>query len=167
MKTKKFEIKIWDLLKSPWKQDTLEFDELFPEIFTNLTKKGISGKLTLQAINNEELFAKIEDVYCEFNDICDRCVENFIRKVECSEFEAKFMVPRNEEQTEDELDEFFPIDPKSEIINIKDIIIQSVLIQEPISKKCPKCINIITDDEEDLDEYSSSFSGWNSNITFS
>lgn len=165
IKNKKFEIKVSDLLKQPWKKDVVKLEDLFPEKLPQI-KIGISGELELQSLNDSELLATLENVYTEIDEICDKCLEPFIRKVECEEYSAKFMMPRDEEETEEEEEEYFPLDAKSEIINIEEMLVQSILLQEPITKKCNTCLEQDKDDNNDEDEYESYFES-TGNITFS
>jgi len=48
-----------------------------------------------------------------------------------------------------EEDSYFPIDPRSSMINLEDMLIQSVRLQEPISIKCPDCMAIEPEDDEE------------------
>jgi len=54
-------------------------------------------------------------------------------------------------------DEVFFIDPKNETIDIHDMVVQAIVLQEPIVKRCVKCekkMEKVSDDDE-LPEFES------------
>ena len=162
MKNSKFIINVWDLLLSAWKRDEINFEkEMIPEIGW-LTKEWISWKILIQSFDKESLLVTLEDVTCTIKEPCDRCTNMYERKVNIEKYTARFQVELDKEYDWD--DEIFLID-KNETIDIKDMIINAILLQEPFSKKCEKCIK---EDEEnwemedgDLDSFE-----WTGNINF-
>ncbi|MEI6773264.1 MAG: hypothetical protein WCL18_00040 [bacterium] len=52
----------------------------------------------------------------------------------------------------------FFIDSKAETINIEDMVVQSILLNDPFVKRCDDCtkrLASIVDDDDDLDEFQS------------
>jgi len=156
MKNSKFIINVWDLLLSAWKRDEINFEkEMIPEIEW-LTKEWISWKILIQSFDKESLLVTLEDVTCTIKEPCDRCTNLYERNVSVENYTARFQVELDKEYDWD--DEIFLIE-KNETINVKDMIINAILLQEPFTKKCEKCLK---EDEEnwevddwDLDSFES------------
>ena len=163
---KTFELKVSDLLKDPGKIDSIDFEKLFSENIENLSKDGISGSLTFQSINDTTILFSVENLKCKIRDNCDTCLEDYDREVFCEEYKTKFEIPNDEYMQDDESpesEEVFPINPKSETINIEDFLRQAIFMQEPFLKKCDACEKIsLETEDEDIDPFSSS-----ANVTFS
>jgi len=160
----KFTLKIGDLLKEPGKKDFVEFRDIHTEHYPNITKEWVSWSFEITSLNEKTLSVSVE-INCKIEDYCDRCSENFTRIVETKEYVAKFIVPATDEEEDiDEIEELFPIDPKSFLIDTENLIIHTIGSEEPISKKCEKCLKEIKnyDDEEDVDYFES-----NANVLFS
>jgi len=161
----KFKIKISDLLKEPGKSDTLTFEEFFPEQLHNLGPNGIKGSLILVSLDDSTIMVTLENISCELEDFCDRCTKAFTRSVICETHKAKFLTPDQKSTEDDEIideEELFPIDD-GQNINIEEMIIQSIMLQEPITKRCAKCANLpIEDDDSEEENYFKS----NDNIIF-
>jgi len=161
----KFTIKIWDLLKETWKKDTISFEKLFTEHYPDIEKSWISGTLNLVSLNETALIATIS-LNCKVKEFCERCGNKFEREINVSNYSAKFIIPNEEnyDDNSDEIEELFPINEKTLTIDIEELIINSIWIEEPITKKCPKCkTQIDTDNEMDDTNYFES----KSNIIFS
>ena len=162
MKNSKFIINVWDLLLSAGKSDEISFENEKISEVEWLTKDWISGKVLIQSFDKESLLVTLEDVTCTIKEPCDRCTNLYERKVNIEKYTARFQVELDKEYDWD--DEIFLID-KNETIDIKDMIINAILLQEPFSKKCEKCVK---EDEEnwemeygDLDSFE-----WTGNINF-
>jgi len=163
---KSFEIKVSDLLNNPGQVDSLKLDHLISQRIPNLTKDGISGKLTLQSINDTTILVTVYKLSCKISDTCDKCLEDYDREVFCEEYKAKFEIP-NEElmSTDDESSEKdnFIVNPKSETIDLEEFFRQAILLQEPFVKKCENCVG---DEDSDEDEEYGPFGG-KGNVVFS
>jgi len=166
--SKIFEIKVGDLLKTPGKKDTIIFEEKNIEELPNIQPPGIKGSLEIQSLNDSTVLATLTNISCTTQDSCDRCLAKYTREILCPEYKARFIIPEPH-QDDDQVDanddeELFPIDAKSENIDIQEMILQSILLQEPISKRCPQCINIPIEqeDQDDVDYLES-----NMGVTFS
>ena len=162
MKNSKFIINVGDLLLSAWKKDEISFEkETIPEI-TWLTKNGISWKILIQSFNKESLLVTLEDVDCIIKEPCDKCTNEYERKVHVDKYSARLQVEIESDYDWD--DEIFPIE-KNETINVKDMIINAILLQEPFTKKCENCIKQDEENWEEDDWNLDSFEG-SGNINF-
>ena len=162
MKNSKFIINVGDLLLSAWKKDEISFEkEMIPEIIW-LTKDWISWKILIQSFNKESLLVTLEDANCTIKELCDRCTNKYERQVHIDSYSARFQV--EVESNYDWDDEIFPIE-SNETINVKDMIINAILLQEPFTKKCEKCIKQDEENWEDDDWNLDSFE-WSGNINF-
>ena len=160
MKKSRFIINVWDLLISAWKRDEISFENEQIEEISNLTKDGISGSIIIQSYDQNSLLVTLHDLNCTIHEPCDKCTEYYDRDVIVPEYSAKFQVEIDPEYEWD--DEIFEID-KNENIDVKDMIINAINLQEPFTKKCPKCMN--TDDDTIEDEDVGIFEGtWNINF---
>lgn len=90
-----------------------------------------------------------------------------MRKVYVPSYAGRFIFEDDVKKKEapDSEEVLFYIDPKAETINIEDIVVQSLLLNDPFVKRCDTCekrLANMSDDEEDLDEFEPK-----SNIIFS
>ena len=161
MKKSKFIINVWDLLISAWKRDEISFKNEFIDNLENLTKEWISGDIIIQSYDQNSLFVTLNDITCTLNEPCDKCTELYDRKVSVPEYSAKFQIEIDPDYEWD--DEVFQID-KNENIDVQDMILNAIKLQEPFTKKCPKCE--IEKDDIDEDEDLWTFE-WSWNIHFS
>ena len=81
MKDQTFEIKIGDLLNQV-AVDEIVFENKKTDLIPNLTEDGITGKIRLSWIDDENVLVEIEELTCELNEICDYCNKSFKRKTE-------------------------------------------------------------------------------------
>jgi len=166
---KTFELKVSDLLNTPGSTDTVSFEGLHNDQITNLSDT-ISWEITLHSLSESIILVTIKNIKTKLKENCDRCLEDFDTDIQINKYVAKFMIPDDyyeDAKLDDEEDEIFPINPRSNMINIQDMLTQSILLKEEISQKCPKCIEETKDeidtDEENEDNYYTS----SSNISFS
>lgn len=146
MKNSKFIINVGDLLLSAWKKDEISFEkEIIPEI-NWLTKNWINWKILIQSFDKESLLVTLEDLNCTIKEPCDKCTNVYERKVFVDKYTARFQIEIDSNYDGD--DEIFPIG-KNETIDVKDMIINAILLQEPFTKKCEKCLK---EDEENWEE---------------
>ena len=162
MKNSKFIINVWDLLLSAWKMDEISFENEKISEIEWLTKEWISWKILIQSFDKESLLVTLEDVTCTIQEPCDRCTNLYKRNVKVESYTARFQVEFDKEYDWD--DEIFLID-KNETIDVKEMIINAILLQEPFTKKCEKCIK---EDEEnwEMDDWDLDSFEWTWNINF-
>lgn len=162
MKNSKFIINVGDLLLSAWKKDEISFEkEIIPEI-NWLTKNWINWKILIQSFDKESLLVTLEDLNCTIKEPCDKCTNVYERKVFVDKYTARFQIEIDSNYDGD--DEIFPIG-KNETIDVKDMIINAILLQEPFTKKCEKCLK---EDEENWEEDDRNLDNfeWFGNINF-
>jgi len=158
MKNNNFKINIWDLLQSAGKIDNFEFlHEKLPELQW-LSDDGISWEVMLQSFDKDSLLVTLTNLYASINEKCDICTKQYIRDIKIDEYSAKFQKKIDKNEITD--DEVFKID-WNENINIKDMIIQAIILQEPFAKKCPTCTKKSSEESDDFD-----YMEWTWNITF-
>lgn len=151
-----FVIKVWDLLRNPWRLDTLSFDHLMIEDIVWLSADGISGTLVLQWVNDGSVKVIIKQAHAIVSDICDLSGESYDRVVEIKDFDARFSADVDWEDTERVYDELFPLDPQWETISIYDLLFQSIKLQEPIVHIKPWKEYLLDEYDEDSEEYGDS-----------
>lgn len=155
MKDQNFSIKISDLLNQAWSVDEVRFEKKFSSQIPNLTAEGISWTFVIQSLNEASLLGTLTDVKCSIQDVCDSCQTSYEREVFVPEYTARFVIEddRTDEEKEANTDEeVFLIDAKSETINIQDMVVQAILLHEPIVKRCPPCEKKLEAEGGDDDE---------------
>lgn len=141
MKDYNFDIKVSDLLNNVGNSDTVAFESKFTEELPDLSEDWISGEITLQSISKDTVMATLNDVKCTLWDICDSCSTEYNRNVLVKEYEAKFIDPvlYKDDPEDQSTGDIFPINHKNELINIEEMVIQSVVLDEPFTKRCKDC----------------------------
>lgn len=92
----------------------------------------------------------------QFHDTCESCGVTYLRSVHIPSYVARFVFEDDvkKHRAEVETDEvLFLIDPKVEVINIEDMVVQSILLNDPFVKRCDACtqrLAMTADDEDDL-----------------
>ncbi len=131
-----FVIKVSDLLKTPGGKDEIEFEGLITDKLQGLTKEGIKWIVELQALNDKTIYVTLLHVAAKVNDKSDLSWKAFVREATAKDFSAKFVLEfTNQEDAQREIfDEEFPINEKSETINLEDFVVQAIQLQEPIVK---------------------------------
>ena len=166
IRDKAFKIKIADLLNEAGSEDTIVFANKFTDQLTKLDDNGISWSFTIQSLDKTSLLGTLTDVSACFHETCDSCGAPFERKVVIPSYVARFTFEedfkKNENDTTEEV--VFFIDPKSEFINIEDMVVQAILLNDPFALRCDACAKRLEaiDDEDDLGEFQSKW-----NIVFS
>lgn len=168
MKDQNFSIKISDLLNQTWSIDEVVFEKKFSSQIPNLTKEGISWTFVIQSLNEAALLGTLTDVKCSISDVCDSCQAPYEREVFVPEYIARFVI--EDDRTEEEKaansdEEVFLIDAKSETINIQDMVVQAILLHEPIVKRCPPCEKKLEAEGGDDDELPTFESKWTINFS--
>lgn len=168
-KDKSFNIKIADLLNEAGREDHIDFEHKFSDQLSNMDDTGMSWAFTIQSLDKTSLFGTLSDVKAAFHETCDSCAKSFVRSVHIPVYTARFVfeddIKKNKESSEDNEEVLFFIDPKVELINIEDMVVQAILLNDPFVKRCEGCtkrLENLSDEEEDLGTFEST-----GNITFS
>jgi len=111
-------------------------------------------------LNDTSLLGTLTDVTASFHETCESCGASFLRSVNIPSYTARFVFEDEVKKEKDavETDEVvFLIDPKAEIINIEDMVVQSILLNDPFVKRCDACTKRLeeSNDEDDLGEFTS------------
>lgn len=168
IRDKVFKIKIADLLNETGRQDEVVFEHKFSDQLPNLDDEGIAWAFTVQSLDNTSLLGTLHDVTANFHEVCDSCATAFVRSVHVPSYVARFTFEeevKKEKDISESEEVLFYIDPKAETINIEDMVVQSILLNDPFVKRCKACtkrLESVSDDEEDLGEFPSA-----GNIIFS
>lgn len=157
---------MWDLLRNPWRLDTIEIDKFLLEDIQGLTADGVSGSLTLQGVTDWSVKVILQEAHATILDTCDISGEEYERQVEVKNFDARFS-SEVEEAKDRVYDELFPLDPTSETISLYDLILQAIKLQEPLVHIKPGNEYLLEDYETDEDDdYGESGLWGNNNIVF-
>jgi len=168
MKDQNFSIKISDLLNQTWSIDEVVFEKKISAQIPNLSKEGISWTFVIQSLNEAALLGTLTDVKCSISDVCDSCQAPYEREVFVPEYVARFVIEDDrteEEKAANSEEEVFLIDAKSETINIQDMVVQAILLHEPIVKRCPPCEKKLEAEGGDDDELPTFESKWTINFS--
>lgn len=148
-----FKIKVSDLLLDIWKKDTVFFENKKSKQLKKITE-WINGEVVIQSLDKQSILVNLKKITSNIEDKCDKCWSDFKRKIIIKNYKAKFMFPEiHHDITEEIHDEEYLINKKDETIDIEDMIVQSIILEEPIIKKCNKCLNKKdenTEDEKDI-----------------
>lgn len=141
-------IKVGDLLRNPGRIDTINFENFLLPAVQGLTDEGVSGKISLQGVTDGSVKVVIAELHACIDDQCDISGEPYQRQVKVKDFDARFSA--QEEIGEDRVyDEVFPLDTSSETINIYDLLVQSIILQEPLVHIKPGNESLLDDFEDD------------------
>lgn len=150
MKHNGFEIKVSDILNSKV-TDIITFEnKMIPEL-ENLSEKWVSWSITIQSLDHDSLFVTL-DVECELNDVCDRCWNEYLRKISIEGYNAKYVTEQDPSIKDDE-DEILFIDVKNGVIDVEELIYHAIQLEEPFVKYCEKCTAMPIEEEEEEDEW--------------
>ena len=166
-KERAFKVKIADLLNETGSQDELVFENKMTDQLPTLDARGVSGVFTVQSLDKTSLLGTLADVTACFHETCESCGISFDRPVIIPLYTSRFVFESEfDQKASDESDEVVLfIDPKAETINIEDMVVQSILLNDPFVKRCATCLYRlanVSDDDEDFEEYET-----RSNIHFS
>jgi len=108
----------------------------------------------LRSLNQESVYATLEKVSCVAKEICDTCETPYQRPIEIENYTARFIIGEDNRKLEQEStdEEIFLIDGKNEIIDVEDMIVQAIVLNEPVAKHCPDCAKKISELPDDEDE---------------
>ncbi|HCB51511.1 TPA: hypothetical protein DEP21_02960 [Patescibacteria group bacterium] len=109
--------------------------------------------MSLRSLNQESVYATLEKTNCTLDESCDTCEAPYQRAVEVENYTARFIIGESNRKLEQENtdEEIFLIDSKNETIDVEDMLVQAVVLSEPIAKHCPDCAKKVSEmpDEED------------------
>jgi len=156
-KDKAFKIKIADLLNETGKEDQIAFEHKFTDQLPNVDDQGISWTFTFQSLDNSSLLGTLTDVTATFHETCDSCETPFVRSVTIPLYVARFVFEDElaKKESSDSEEVLFFINKKSETINIEDMVVQSLLLNDPFVKRCAACttrLENLSDDDDDFDD---------------
>lgn len=158
MKDQTFELKVGDLLNQV-AVDEITFENKKTDLIPNLSEEGITGKIRLSWIDDENVLVEIEELECALNETCDYCTKPFQRKIKIQWYSSRFTLNKDEINYADDEVLFF-IDEKTATINIEELIYQAIEMERPVVLYCPECAknheNLSEEDEEsdfDLQEW--------------
>lgn len=156
MKDYWFRIKVSDLLLNPGQKDYLEFDEKYIEWEEYLSWLPISWKVEVQSLDHNTLAVTLVEIKTKKTEQCEKCWNDFEREIIINNYFAKYINPQSQEENKDKTDEDFEIEMRDETIDIKDMVIQSILIDKPLVISCNKCELLNTnEDDENLEHFES------------
>ena len=162
MKDFGYTIKISDLLLNPWKKDIIKFKKKFTSQIPHLSNEGIAGEVHLEGLNSKEVKVVLKNINAKVKDTCGTCWEDFEREINVDQFETKFVFPSTHPNITEKIhDEEFLINTKNETIDIEDLVVQSILLEDPLVSRCPSHIN--SKDKSEEDDFESNLGG---NIVF-
>ncbi len=148
-----FVIKVWDLLRHPWRLDTVTFDQLMIEDISWLSPEGVSGTLVIQWVNDGSVKVLIKQAKARVSEICDLSGEEYDREVLVENFDGRFSTEADSTDEDRVYDELFPLDGSGETINIYDLLVQSIKLQEPVVHIKPGKEYLLDEyDENDFDD---------------
>lgn len=139
MKDHSFIIKIADLINQPWKKDEMIFEKKFTDQLLNLDQDWLSWNVLLQSLDKNSILVSLTWVKCVLDDNCDICQKSYKRIVIWEPYTAKFILPEHYKDDDSSAEEIFPIDHKDENIDIEDMVVQCIVLQEPIVRRCEHC----------------------------
>lgn len=166
MKDQSFIIKIADLINQPWKKDEMFFEKKFTDQLPNLDKNWLTWSVLLQSLDKNSILVSLIDVKCIMDDICDICQKNYKREVLWELYNAKFILPEHYKDDDNSTEEIFPIDHKDENINIEDMVVQDIVLQEPIVRRCSDCEKKDHKDDNIQEDSDIEYFEWKWNIIF-
>lgn len=159
IRDKVFKIKIADLLNETGRQDEIVFEHKFSDQLPNLDDEGITWTFTVQSLDNTSLLGTLHDITANFHEVCDSCAASFLRSVHVPSYVARFTFEeeiKKEKDVNESEEVLFYIDSKAETINIEDMVVQSILLNDPFVKRCATCTKRVqdtADNEDDLWEF--------------
>lgn len=146
MKDYWFIIKVSDLLNNVWRKDLIKIENKYSNNINNLNEWWISWNIFLQSINKSTIVIELQNIVVYLNYNCEICWKNYSNKILVEKYSSKFWIIDNLNNLEK--DELCEINKKNETIDIENIIIESIILQEDLIKKCNICKNININDEE-------------------
>lgn len=145
-------IKVSDLLRRPSSSDELVIEDCMIDAIPHLRVPGVSALCRFQSTSDGTIVVTLSDITATIDDICDLSGESYIRDIHITSYEWKFspdVVFHDDPYYVYEDD--FPFLSDGESINIEDMIIQSIILQEPLVHIKPGKEIILSDNDSSLD----------------
>ena len=104
-------------------------------------------------MNDNTVIVELEAVEAVLKVTSDLSGKEFELPLMCELYSTKFVKEFTDENDEkrEVFDEEFPIDTKSETIDLEDAVVQAILLQEPIMKLAPD--EEVEGDDHEMDYY--------------
>lgn len=159
MKHSNLTVKISDLLKKPWKADTLKLEKIKLSELSYLSDEGISFDLELRSMNDNAIYVAMEDITYKENLACDICEKKYKKSRDISKYTAKFIISEDQEQDDDVI---FYIN-EDQTIDLKEMLTQAIILEQEVANHCPNCEKKL---EKEWDDDESEYFESNSNVRF-
>lgn len=146
-------IKVSDLLRRPSSSDELVIEDCMIDAIPHLRVPGVSALCRFQSTSDGTIVVTLSDITATIDDICDLSGESYIRDIHIISYEWKFsrdVIFHDDPYYVYEDD--FPFLPDGESINIEDMIIQSIVLQEPLVHIKPGNELVGDEDEDPLND---------------
>lgn len=138
MKGQRRHTKVGDLLHNPWLVDTIDFSERYVDSMPNILAPGVSGTITMQALNNYSVQVFVTNIVCTVEDISDISGEPFTRDISVDEYEVLFTLPEDNvdmDEVYSSFNDIYYISAKDFSIDLEDCMANAIKSQDPIVKK--------------------------------
>ncbi len=146
-------IKVSDLLRNATYADEVAIEDCMIAI-PHLRAPGVSAVCRLQSTNDGMIVATLSDIVAQIDDICDLSGESYIRSVYIDSYQWKFNADVAFHADPNYVyEDDFPFLPDGESIDIEDMLVQAIVLQEPLIHIKPGNEHIIDDIYEDQEEY--------------
>ncbi len=119
--------------------DHVTLEKIFLADFPNLTEEWISATLTLQALDERWIFAKLENIQATFIEDCEVCSDSYQRVVQILTYSANFLDTVDFDQIPVGDEEVFLIDMKGATIDIGEMLYHAIGLADPLLKRCGIC----------------------------
>ncbi len=146
-------IKVSDLLRNPIRSDEIVIEDCMIHSISHLCPPGIVALCRLRATSDGTILVSLTDIRARMNDVCDLSGEEYIRDIHIPLYESRFSVDVVYHEDPDYVyEDDFPFLPDGESIDIKDMLIQAIILQEPLVHIKPGNEILIGDDVELSDD---------------
>ncbi|MEI7919459.1 MAG: YceD family protein [bacterium] len=101
------------------------------------------------------MLGTLNDISATFHETCDSCDAPFVRSVTIPSYVARFVFEDElaKKESPDSEEVLFFINKKSETIDIEDMVVQSLLLNDPFVKRCDACTKRLENMSDDDDEF--------------
>ncbi len=158
MKNNHLIVKVSDLLKKPWKADTLNLENIQCPWLDTLREDWLSFTVDLKSTNDQSIFVVLSDILYTEKLVCDSCTAEYKKPCTVKEYTAKFICDEAQEQDDDVV--FYISDDQT--IDLAPMLEQAVVLNRDIANYCEHChTDEITDNDDDTEYFEST-----SNVRF-
>lgn len=135
MKDQNFKIKIWDVLHTPWYEDTLSFSNKFSTELPHLWNDWISYKITLKYLSDEHIMLIISRFSYHLLNTCDKCWLSYQLHWKIKNIQIKAAISLEWEDTTKTI----PIDVKNSIVDLEKWTVHTIMLEENVVNLCTNC----------------------------